>query len=82
MCKCCERGRKLQRQYPHRLSWSPRQPLNREECNDRYLCNHEQLKDMGGGPLIGHTDNAEHDNVTKQCGEGGERHCHRKKGAC
>jgi hypothetical protein len=41
----------LQRQHLHRLSWTPRFPLDREARHDRRLTNHEALKDLGGGPL-------------------------------
>ena len=38
---CCERGSGLQYKDMQRLSWSPWQPLDREERHYRYLCSHE-----------------------------------------
>ena len=70
-CQCCQRGGGLQRQYGQRLTWSPREPLDREEQHDRDLGNHEQLKDMGCGPFIDLTGHAKLRNVTKHRWSGG-----------
>jgi hypothetical protein len=80
-CQCCERGRGVPRQYLQRLSRGPRQPLDREERDDRHLCGQEQLKEVSRGPFIGFTGSAEQRDVCQHRDEGGQGHGDRKKGA-
>src|SRR5450759_4421710 len=50
----CGEGRDgLQREHAQRLSWSPREPFQREVRHYWYLSSHEKLPEMSRGSLVG-----------------------------
>jgi hypothetical protein len=78
----CGEGRDgLQREHAQRLSWSPREPFQREVRHYWYLSSHEKLPEMSRGSLVGFMHDAEYRNVTQHQSQGGYGHGDWKQGA-
>src|ERR1035441_9913033 len=78
----CGEGRGgLQREHAQRLSWSPREPFQREVRHYWYLSRHEKLPEMSRGSLVGFVHDAEYRNVNQHQSQGGSGHCEWKQGA-
>jgi hypothetical protein len=76
---CGEARYELQREHAQRLSWSPREPFQREVCDYWYLSSHKQLPEMSSGSLVGFMHDAEYRNVTQHQSKGSKGHCHWKE---
>jgi hypothetical protein len=70
----------LQREDAQRFSSSPREPFQREVCDDWYLSSHKQLPEVSRGSLVGFTHDAEYRNVTQHQSKGSKGHRHWKEG--
>src|ERR1017187_358562 len=78
----CGEGRGgLQREHAQRLSWSPREPFQREVRHYWYLSRHEKLPEMSRGSLVGFVHDAEYRNVNQHQSQGGYGHCEWKQSA-
>jgi hypothetical protein len=78
----CGEGRDgLQREHAQRLSWSPREPFQREVRNYWCLSSHEKLPEMSRGSFVGFMHGAEYRNVTQHQSQGGYGHCDWKQSA-
>jgi hypothetical protein len=71
----------LQREHAQCLSWSPREPFQREVRHYWHLSSHEKLPEMSRSSLIGFMHDAEYRNVTQHQSQGGYGHCDWKQGA-
>ena len=58
-----EASARLQREYEQRFPGTAREPLDREEEDDRHLRDHEQLKDVRRRSLVGLVDDAVHSDM-------------------
>ena len=70
--KCHQRRASLQHQYEQCLLWSPRQPFDGKERDDRNLSSHQDLPDVGRGPFVGLGSRPKHGDINKHRGEGAE----------
>jgi len=70
-CKRRKRSSGLQPKNAQRRSRRAGQPSDREDRHKRYLCNHQQLEDMGSSALIGLPDGPEQNHMTQNRCQGG-----------